>query len=243
MSNTLMVASSDEHFREMVRDQLLNIPNAKVVAEYQEVAANLYIRVLQDLERNHSAGLIVDISGDPESAIKAVERVKQAAPDLFVIVSNFHADGETVIACMRAGANEFLLQPIKRTEFRDAIARLDRAPRHAAGGESKLGKLYTFIGTKGGVGTTTLAVNFASVLAQRKLSTVLIDLDWIGNDAAMQVGAAPQYTLMEVAENLERMDGALRRLRHARSARLLPGRPARRPGAPRPLRRAQPARV
>jgi len=204
-----MVASSDEHFREMVRDNLLNIPNAKVIAEYQEVAANLYIRVLQDLERNPGAGLIVDLSGDPEGAIKAVEKAKQAAPDLFVIVSNFHADGETVIACMRAGANEFLLQPIKRTEFRDAMGRLERAPKHAIAGESKLGKLYTFIGTKGGVGTTTLAVNFASVLAQRKLSTVLIDLDWVGNDCAMQVGAAPQYTLMEVAENLDRMDQAL----------------------------------
>ena len=210
MPNTaLMVASSDEHFREMVRDSLLNVPNAKVVAEYREVAANLYIRVLQDLERNPSAGLIVDLSGDPEGAIKAIEKVKQAAPDLFVIVSNFHAEGEMVISCMRAGANEFLLQPIKRTEFRDAIARLERAPKHAVAGESKLGKLYTFIGTKGGVGTTTLAVNFASVLAQRKLSTVMIDLDWIGNDVAMQLGASPQYTLMEVAENLDRMDQAL----------------------------------
>ena len=205
----LMVASSDEHFREMVRDSLLNIPNSKIVAEYQEVAPNLYIRVLQDLERNPQAGLIVDISGDPEGAIKAVEKVKQSAPDLFVIVSNFHADGETVIACMRAGANEFLLQPIKRTEFRDAMGRLERAPKHAAAGESKLGRLYTFIGTKGGVGATTLAVNFTAVLAQRKQSAVLIDLDWIGNDVAMQLGAAPQYTLMEVAENLERMDQAL----------------------------------
>ena len=204
-----MVASSDEHFREMVRDNLLNVPNAKVAAEYQEIAANLYIRVLQDLERSPSAGLIVDISGDPEGAIKAIERVKQAAPDLFVIASHFHADGETVIACMRAGANEFLLQPIKRTDFRDAVSRLERAPRHAVAGESKLGRLYIFIGTKGGVGSTTLAVNFAAVLAQRQLSTVLIDLDWIGNDAAMQIGASPQYTLMEVAENLERMDQAL----------------------------------
>jgi len=90
-----MVASTDEHFREMVRDNLINLPDAKIVAEYQEVAANLYIRVLQDLERHPHAGLIVDISGDPEGAIKAIEKVKQAAPDLFVVVSNFHADGET----------------------------------------------------------------------------------------------------------------------------------------------------
>jgi pilus assembly protein CpaE len=209
MNTTLLVASSDEHFREMVRDNLLNIPHAKVVAEYQEVAANLYIRVLQDLERHPGAGLIVDISSDPETAIKSIEKVKQAAPDLFTIVSNFHADGETVIACMRAGASEFLLQPLKRSEFRDAMARLERAPRHSATNESKLGKVYTFIGTKGGVGTTTMAVNFAAVLAQRKSSTVLIDLDWTGNDAAMQLGASPQYTLNEVAENLERMDQTL----------------------------------
>src|SRR6476646_2453888 len=208
-STTLLVASSDEHFREMVRDNLINLPDAKIVAEYQEVAANLYIRVLQDLERHPHAGLIVDISSDPEGAIKAIDKVKQAAPDLFVMVSNFGSDGETVIQCMRAGANEFLLQPIKRSEFRDAMGRLERAPRHGAAGESKLGKIYTFIGTRGGVGTTTLAVNFASVLAQRKVSTVAIDLDWIGNDVAMQLGASPQYTLMEVGENLERLDQAL----------------------------------
>src|SRR4249920_537613 len=142
-STTLLVASSDEHFREMVRESLINLPEAKIVAEYQEVAGNLYIRVMQDLERHPHAGLIVDLSGDPEGSIKAVEKVKQAVPDLFVMVSNFHADGETVIQCMRAGANEFLRQPLKRTEFRDAMGRLERAPRHSAAGESKLGKIYT----------------------------------------------------------------------------------------------------
>src|SRR5947209_13292028 len=136
-----MVASGDEHFREMVRDSLLNIPNAKVVAEYQEVAANLYIRVLQDLERNPGAGLIVDLSGDPEGAIKAVEKVKQAAPDVFVIVSNFHADGETVIACMRAGANELLLQPGNGPEVRDAIGRRQGAPRRHTAAERQLGNI------------------------------------------------------------------------------------------------------
>ncbi len=140
-SIVLMVASSDEHFREMVRDNLLNIPNAKVIAEFQEVAPNLYIRVLQELERQPHAALVLDIPGDPEAGIKALEKVKQAAPDLYVIASNYHADGETVIACMRAGANEFLLQPLKRTEFREAMGRLERAPRRGGAGESKLGKV------------------------------------------------------------------------------------------------------
>jgi len=135
----------------MVRDSLVNLPEAKIVAEYQEVAANLYIRVMQELERHANAGLIVDISGDPEGAIKAVEKVKQAVPDLFVIVSNFHRrwrDGDSMHA--RRGQRVSAAKPVKRTEFRDAMGRLDRHPRHGAASESKTWARFTrFIGTKG----------------------------------------------------------------------------------------------
>ena len=210
MPLSLMVASTDEHFREMIHENLLNIQNAKVVAEYTEVSSNLYIRVMQDLERTPDAALILDLAADQESALKALEKVKQAVPDLYVIVSNYHADGETVISSLRSGASDFLLQPLKRIEFRDAVTRLEKAPRRTGVlATSKIGRIYSFLGAKGGVGTTTLAVNFASVLAQRKQQVVMIDLDWIGNDVAMQVGAAPQYTLNEVGENLSRMDQAL----------------------------------
>jgi pilus assembly protein CpaE len=209
MSISFLVASSDEHFREMVRDNLVNVQGAKVVSEYTEVSSNLYIRVLQDLERYPEAALVLELASDSEGGMKALEKVKQAAPDLYVIASNYSADGETVIATVRSGANDYLVQPVKRIEFRDAVSRLERAPRRAASGTSKLGKIYTFLGVKGGVGTTTLAVNFASVLAQRKQHAVLIDLDWTANDCAMQTGAAPQYTLQEVGENLSRMDQAL----------------------------------
>ena len=209
MPISLLIASSDDHFREMVRENLLNVQNAKILSEYPEVTANLYIRVLQDLERHPDAALIVDLASDPDSCLKALEKVKQAAPDLYVIASNFSAEGDLVIATLRAGANDFLVQPVKRIEFRDSMARLEKAPRRASPSTSRLGKIYTFLGVKGGVGATTLAVNFAGVLSQRKQHTVLLDLDWTANDAAMQLGAAPQYTLHEVGENLSRMDQAL----------------------------------
>jgi pilus assembly protein CpaE len=209
MPVNLLVASNDEHFRETVRENLLNVQNSKMVSEYQEVSSTLYIRVLQDLERHPEAALVLDMSFDVEAALSALAKVKQAAPEIYVIASNFQADGETVLACLRAGANDFLTQPLKRIEFRDAMQRLENAPRRVNTTGSKLGKIYSFLGVKGGVGTTTLAVNFAAVLAQRKQQTVLLDLDWIANDAAMHLGAAPQYTLMEVAENLSRMDQAL----------------------------------
>ncbi len=209
MSVALLVASGDEHFREMVRENLLNIPNSKAAAEYREITPNLYVRVLQDLERHPDAGLIFDLAGDTEGSLKVLERIKQAAPELYVVASNYHADTETVISAVRAGASDFLVQPLKRLEFRDAMARLERAPKRAAPSASKLGRIYTFLGVKGGAGTTTLAVNFAGVLAQRQSQTVLVDLDWSANDCAMQLGASPQYTLVEVGENLGRLDQAL----------------------------------
>jgi len=209
MPISLLVASSDPHFRESITESLLNVPTAKMISEYPEVSSNLYIRVIQDLERHPDAALIIDLASDPEGALKVMEKVKQAAPDLYILASNYHADGETVIAAVRAGANDFLTQPLKRIEFRDAMARLERTPRRASVTASRLGKVYSFLGVKGGAGATTLAVNFAGVLAQRKQQVVLIDLDFTANDCAMQTGTAPQHSLTEVGENLSRMDQAL----------------------------------
>jgi pilus assembly protein CpaE len=209
MSITLLVASSDEAFRESVKENLASLTAARVVADYPEVSANLYIRILQDAERHPDAALMIDISGDLEAALKSLEKIKQAIPDLYVIASNIHAEGETVIAALRAGANDYITQPFKRLDFREAMSRLERAPRRDISGGSRLGKIYAFLGVKGGVGTTTLATNFAGVLAQRKQPTVLMDLDWISNDVCMQLGVTPQYTLAEVGENLDRMDQSL----------------------------------
>jgi pilus assembly protein CpaE len=209
MPISLLVASSDDHFREMVRENILNMPNAKVIAEYPEVGSNLYIRVLQDLERHPEAALFVDVAGDPEAGLKAVEKVRQAAPELYVVTANYAADAESVIHAVRSGANDFLTLPLRRTEFKEAMQRLERTPRRAASGASRLGKVYSFLGVKGGVGTTTLASNFAAVLAQRKQQTVLLDIDWTANDIALQIGASPQHSLVDVGENLARMDQSL----------------------------------
>ena len=104
MSISLLVASSDEQLREMIRENLLNQPNAKVISEYPVVASNLYIRVLQDLERHPESALIIDLSSDPDDGLKTLEKVRQAAPDLYIIAAGYNADGENVLSAVRSGA-------------------------------------------------------------------------------------------------------------------------------------------
>ena len=82
MPISLLIASSDEQFRESIRESLLNIENAKIVSTYPEVSSSLYIRVLQDLERTPDAALVLDLASDPELALKALEKVKQSAPEI-----------------------------------------------------------------------------------------------------------------------------------------------------------------
>ena len=188
------------HFRESIAESLLNVPTAKMISEYPEVSSNLYIRVIQDLERHPDAALIIDLASDPESALKVMEKVKQAAPDLYILASNYHADGETVIAAVRAGANDFLTQPLKRIEFRDAMARLERTPRRASVTASRLGKVYSFLGVKGGVFLATLAVPFRAAVSicgrsGSSASSRLFSSIWISQPTIARCRPEPRHNI------------------------------------------------
>jgi len=61
-------------------------------------------------------------------------------------------------------------------------------------------KLLVLTGGKGGVGTTTIAVNLAVALARGGQRTVLVDADPRGGDAAVLSGAEERYTLADVLD-------------------------------------------
>src|SRR5688572_108807 len=69
------------------------------------------------------------------------------------------------------------------------------------------GPVFAFVGAKGGVGTTTTAVNVATALA--KLSpggSLFIDLHLAYGDAAVFLGAEPRYSVIDAIENMHRLD-------------------------------------
>ena len=209
MSISLIVASPEPHFREFVREHLAHTPGAKLAAEHEEVGLNLYVKILHDLDRNPHTAVLLDIGADQEQGLRALEHLSQAAPGIYVILSEYQSTPEFLIRGMRAGATDYLQQPLKRPEFRDAMTRLEQhiARAHAHG--KALGKLYTFLGVKGGLGATTAALNFAAVCARQQKSTMLLDLDLDSGDVSSFLGLHPQYSLYDVVENLDRLDQAM----------------------------------
>jgi pilus assembly protein CpaE len=61
--------------------------------------------------------------------------------------------------------------------------------------------LFTFVGAKGGVGTTTLAVNVAVALADRNKSVILVDFNHTAGAIAMQLGLTPNQSLLPLLRN------------------------------------------
>ena len=81
-------------------------------------------------------------------------------------------------------------------------------------------------GAIGGVGTTSIAVNLGCILAQNPQNSVaLIDLDLCLGDADVFLDTIPDYTLVDVAQNVTRLDFTLLKrslTKHSSGLYLLP---------------------
>src|SRR5207247_10567574 len=105
------------------------------------------------------------------------------------------------LGAMRAGVNECVSEPLTVDGVGGAVSRIIAQRAMPVGGQ-----IFAFVGAKGGVGTTTLAVNVASALAGQRQSTLFIDLHPAYGDAAVQLGAEPRFSLTDALDNTHRLD-------------------------------------
>jgi pilus assembly protein CpaE len=113
-------------------------------------------------------------------------------------------DGQSILQALRAGAKEFLTQPVVLEELLTVLNRLGGNKKE---GPSRASMVVSVIGSRGGVGSTSLAVNLGCTLAQEKDNSVaLLDLDLALGDADVALDLIPDHTLAEVAHNIEKLD-------------------------------------
>lgn len=112
---------------------------------------------------------------------------------------------EQLWKALRFGVKECFTHPIRLEEFREALDRLPICvPEVAAPAKTRI---VTFLGGKGGVGTTFLTANLAYLLAQQENNHILaVDLDLRYGQMVYFFDAKPQYTITEVIENVEHLD-------------------------------------
>ena len=141
---------------------------------------------------------------DSNALPPTLSTLRRQHPTTGVVIVAARLDPVLMLEAMRAGVTEWVTNPVTSADFLAALERVT-VTRSAA----VQGQLFAFVGAKGGVGTTTLAVNVAAALARLTGErTLFIDLHMSYGDAAVFFGAEPRFSVVDAIENTHRLDEA-----------------------------------
>ena len=144
----------------------------------------------------------------PPGALEAAAAAAHAA-GTGVLGAATRMEAATLLRAMRAGVQECLALPFDPEEL---TAALDRLERRAAGGATA-GLAVAVYSAKGGMGTTSVAVNLAHAYARNnpRARVALADLVVSGGDVAVQLDMAPPYDVGTLAGKIASLDAELLR--------------------------------
>jgi pilus assembly protein CpaE len=146
--------------------------------------------------------LIIDVSESPApiSELSAARAVGGA--DLKIVALGTINDVGVYRDMIAAGATDYLVKPPGREQL---TAFLEK--NGGSGSSGGLGQVIAFVGSRGGVGTTTAAVACAWVFAEdRKERCALVDLDLHYGTVALKLDSDPGNGLCEALEQPSRVD-------------------------------------
>jgi pilus assembly protein CpaE len=150
--------------------------------------------------------VVIDGRNDLAATVGAIERLRALAPNAVIVNVALEAQPEVILQSMRAGANEFLTWPITEAPFQEMVRRV-AVKRQASAAQRPGATTLTFLGAKGGAGTTTVAVNCAVELARlSKRPTVIVDLKPGLGEVSLFLGVRSRYSLLDAMDNLHRLD-------------------------------------
>jgi pilus assembly protein CpaE len=223
MSNVLRLAIVDpsDASRNSLKAMLLGMDTVWLEAE-----CSRYEFFADVVGQTHPDIGIVALDSNPAKGLELVGRLGEVVPDCSILVVSSSTDGQLILQAMRAGAKEFLSQPLKLQDLLDALGRISERKFGRGENKSRGSTVIAVAGVTGGVGTTSIAVNLGCALAKDpKKSAALIDLDLCLGDADVFLDAIPDYTLVDVAQNVSRLDFALLKrslTKHSSGLYLLP---------------------
>ncbi|WP_353216713.1 cellulose synthase operon protein YhjQ/BcsQ [Sandarakinorhabdus sp.] len=160
----------------------------------------------RDLRQQRSpALLLVDITGI-DRVLDAVQALSDVCePQMQVVVIGDVNDVGLFRGLLRLGVTDYLFKPLTAELLEQLIWRLMGGS--SRDGEARLGKLVAVTGARGGVGTSSIAANLASYLAEKAgRRVVLIDMDVNCGALALMTGVKPNAGLADALEAPGRVD-------------------------------------
>lgn len=168
--------------------------------------------------------VLMDIHMPDLDGIQATWLVSSGAPHGAVVMVTSEERIDFLQKAMAAGAQGYVLKPfgkgeqlfntVREVHSRSAARRIlsqsmEGAPP-AIGSRPRIGKRVVVLGAKGGVGSTTVAVNLSLLLHQHANATVaLMDADFLAGDTTIHFDVSPQHTILDLVPHVESLDSRL----------------------------------
>ena len=151
---------------------------------------------------------VIIIDDQRETSFSVTERISklhQAFPQAAIFVVSTDTRPEHIVAMMKAGASQFLASPVNSQTLTNAIDEV--RVRLATSENAAKGTVYSFISSKGGLGTTVITVNTAVTLARNRTAKVaLCDMSLQSGDASVLLDLIPATTITDLSRNFHRLD-------------------------------------
>jgi pilus assembly protein CpaE len=181
-----LIGSQDRQIEEMLRVSGIDAVRATVDAAMSKPGDVVVVDVRAEM------GLPTVISA-----------IKRQHPDVSIVIVAKQLEPALLLDAMRAGVNEVVAEPLDYDELANVIQRVAGNRAH-----TEPGRVYGFVGAKGGVGTTTIAVNVATSLGNviKPERALMIELQNAAGDAALFTGAEPRFSLVDALDNTHRLD-------------------------------------
>jgi pilus assembly protein CpaE len=203
----LVIVDPMDATREPLRNQLLGVESVWLEAE-----CSRYEFFFDVVAQSNPDVAVVALDADPNKALQLINQLSVERPELGILAVSAKGDGQLILQALRGGAHEFLTAPVVLEELLQAMQRFQHkhGPRDngASNGVAKTSSMViAVLGSRGGAGATSLAVNLGcSMAADKQRSVSLLDLDMALGDADVALDLMPVYTLADVAMNIVRLD-------------------------------------
>jgi pilus assembly protein CpaE len=150
--------------------------------------------------------VVVILPGDVSPGITMIEDIRRLAGGAHIVALAPDEMPETIIRTMRAGADEVLPMPVSTTALLKVCIKVTEVRKSNVPAAGPQGALWVVHAPKGGVGATTVAANLAVALRTRERSCSILDLDMHQGDLALYLNVTPTYTLLDIVEDVKRLD-------------------------------------
>jgi len=154
--------------------------------------------------------IIIDEQPESDAVFRRLSLFNQNFPDAAIFVVSEDKRPKHIVDVMKAGADEYLVSPFNQEVLVNAIEEI--RTKMATSGKIARGSIYSFISSKGGLGSTVIAVNAAVAMTLEKNGAVaLCDMSFQSGDSSVLLDIVPENSFEDICDNFHRLDVSLLR--------------------------------